>query len=385
MRTIFHVDVNSAFLSWSAVKHLSQNPGKPDLRLLPAVVCGSTDSRHAIILAKSSLAKAQGVQTGEPLRLALRKCPGLTIVRSDFDTYREYSQKFMIILRSYCKQVEKASIDEAYLDMTATLTRLSEIVGNKPINPLNIAYDIKNCIKNKLGFTVNIGISTNKLLAKMASDFEKPDKVHTLYPQEIASKMWPLPVNDLYGCGEKTSAKLRQVGLTTIGAVAHSSLAKLQSILGRKQGEYIYLSSQGLNDSQVNPIPDKRKSYSCELTTQVDISVLNYREQVPLILDELVQDLLGKIERDKVFGQTLFIIITTTNFKRYTRQRVIGATNKRREIYNIAKKLLDEFLLGNKQDGLLYQIKGIRLIGVGLTNLTHRCLHQGSLLDYIDL
>ena len=383
MRTIFHIDVNSAFLSWSAVKQLRLKPDKPDLRTLPAIVCASTDRRHGIVTAKSIPAKAFGIKTGEPIALALQKCPKLLIVRSDFEVYREYSRQFMTVLRSFCNRVEQASIDEAYLDMTETMTQLAEIAGQDHIDPLNIAYDIKNCIKNKLGFTVNIGISTNKLLAKMASDFEKPDKIHTLYPNEIDTKLWPLPVQDLYGCGEKTSAKLRQYGIMTIGEIVKSSLDKLQRILGRKLGEYIFLSAQGINDSPVNPIPDARKSYSCELTTEVDITTENYFEYVPKILDELTQQLTRRLTRDRIFGQTLVIIVTTSDFKRHSRQKVVCATNNRLEIFQSAKYLFDEFLIGKKKDGFLYQIKGIRLLGIGMTNLTDVCIRQGSLLDYI--
>ncbi|MBQ9537603.1 MAG: DNA polymerase IV [Desulfovibrionaceae bacterium] len=382
MRTIFHVDVNSAFLSWSAVKLLPQK--QIDLRLVPAVVCGSTDSRHGIVLAKSQPAKACGVQTGEPLGLAFRKCPKLVLVRADFKVYKEYSQQFISILHSYCDKVEKASIDEAYLDMTSRLEILSEIANCATIDPINIAFDIKNSIKNRLGFTVNIGISTNKLLAKMASDFEKPDKVHTLYPNEIDRKMWILPVNDLYGCGNKTSAKLRQLGIETIGQIAKTSLSRLQNILGKKLGEYIYYSAHGINDSQVNPIPDARKSYSCEMTTELDININNYAIYIPKILHELVDELTRRIKRDHIFGRTLFIVITTADFKRHTRQKSIAATNDPIELYNIARLFLDDFLLGNNKQGVLYNVKGIRLFGIGVTNLTNFCLRQKSLLDYID-
>ena len=355
----------------------------PDLRTLPAIVCASTDRRHGIVTARSIPAKAFSINIGDPIALALKKCPKLVVVRSDFEAYREYSRQFMAILHSYCERVEQASIDEAYLDMTATMEQLADMADCAQVDPLNIAYDIKNFIKNKLGFTVNIGISTNKLLAKMASDFEKPDKVHTLYPNEIDSKLWPLPVQDLYGCGAKTSAKLRQYGILTIGDIVKCSQDKLQRILGRKLGEYIYLSAQGINESPVNPIPDARKSYSCELTTEVDITVQNYREYAPKIVQELVQQLTRRLTRDRIFGQTLVIIVTTSDFKRHSRQKVVCATNDLQEIFELAKYFFDEFLLGKEQDGFLYQIKGIRLLGIGMTNLTDVCLRQGSLLDYI--
>lgn len=181
---IFHIDVNSAFLSWEAVYRL-KNGGSVDLREIPSAVGGDKSKRRGIILAKSIPAKAFGVRTGEPIVDAMRKCPSLTIIPSHHGMYREFSKQFMDILREYTPEVEKYSIDEAFMNMTG----MERLLGD----PVAFAYKLKDRIKTDLGFTVNIGISSNKLLAKMASDFQKPDKVHTLFPEEFRRRCGLFP------------------------------------------------------------------------------------------------------------------------------------------------------------------------------------------------
>ena len=186
-RLIFHVDVNSAFLSWEAARRVAA--GEPDLRAIPSAIGGDRDKRTGIILAKSIPAKKFGVTTGEPVGMALRKCPQLVLAPPDFALYTRNSRAFIAICRRFAPVVEQVSIDECFLDMTGTHLLYPD--------PLAVAHQIKDAIFSELGFTVNVGISENKLLAKMASDFEKPDKVHTLFPAEIPQKLWPLPVGDL--------------------------------------------------------------------------------------------------------------------------------------------------------------------------------------------
>ena len=205
---IFHIDVNSAFLSWEAVYRLAHKGGKQDLREIASAVGGDMAMRHGIILAKSIPAKKYGIKTGETILKARRKCPNLVMVPPNYDLYEKCSAAFMNILREYSDIVEQYSIDEAFVDMTASCHLFGE--------PENVAEQIKNHIREKLGFTVNIGVSANKLLAKMASDFKKPDMVHTLYPEEIQEKMWPLPVSDLFFVGRATTKKLFDMGIKTI-------------------------------------------------------------------------------------------------------------------------------------------------------------------------
>ncbi len=178
---IFHIDVNSAFLSWEAVYRLYHRGGTLDLREIPSAVGGDVNLRHGIILAKSIPAKNYGVKTGQTLSEAKQCCPNLMLVPPNYSLYEQCTGAFLEILREYTDVVEQFSVDEAFMDMTASC----HLFGT----PEETAGQIRDRIREELGFTVNIGVSTCKLLAKMASDFRKPDRVHTLYPHEIQEKM----------------------------------------------------------------------------------------------------------------------------------------------------------------------------------------------------
>ena len=220
-RVIFHIDVNSAFLSWSAVRQVRE--GKPDLRLVPSVVSGDPNDRRSIVTAASMPAKKLGIKTAQPISMAMRTCPGLVIVRGDWAWYKTCSEQFTAICRDYSPILQKFSIDECFLDMTLYLGRR---------DPVTVAVELKNRIRSELGFTVNVGIGPNKLLAKMASDFEKPDKVHTLWKEEIERKMWPLGVRDLLWVGKRTEERLIAYGINTIGELARTSPAALARLVG---------------------------------------------------------------------------------------------------------------------------------------------------------
>ena len=235
-RRIFHVDVNSAFLSWEAARRVAR--GEADLRLVPSAIGGDRDKRTGVILAKSIPAKAFHITTGEPVAAALQKCPQLVLAKPDFHLYKACSRAFMEICSRYAPVVEKFSIDECFLDMTGTDRMYPD--------PLAVAYAIRDAIRTELGFTVNIGVSRNKLLAKMASDFEKPDRVHTLFPEEIPEKFWPLPVGELFSVGSATAGKLNAMGIHTIGDLAHTPLPRLQAILGKKAGRHLHAYANGL-------------------------------------------------------------------------------------------------------------------------------------------
>lgn len=219
-RVIFHVDANSAFLSWSAAYRVKVLGEETDLRDVPSVVAGDKESRHSIILAKSIPAKKYGIQTGEPLFQALEKCPELTVVEPDYALYVQASRHFVELLRQFSPAVEQYSIDEAWVDMTGT----ERLWGA----PRLAAEQMRRRIWEELGFTVNVGISSNKLLAKMAGDFEKPNKVHTLFPEEVEEKFWPLPVRDLFLVGAATERKLKLLGIYTIGDLAHADVRVLK-------------------------------------------------------------------------------------------------------------------------------------------------------------
>ena len=259
---VFHIDVNSAFLSWEAVYRLAHKGGKLDLREIASAVGGDITLRHGIILAKSIPAKVYGIKTGESIPEAKKKCPNLVLVPPNYGLYEQCSAAFMEILREYSDVVEQYSIDEAFVDMSTSC----HLFGT----PEQTAVQIKDRIREKLGFTVNIGISTNKLLAKMASDFQKPDRMHTLYPEEIKEKMWPLPVSDLFFVGRATATKLLSMGIRTIGELADADPVWLKKML-KKQGEIIWGFANGIDLSPVLAQPPANKGYGNSTTTPYEL------------------------------------------------------------------------------------------------------------------
>ena len=358
-RLIFHIDVNSAFLSWESVRRVKQ--GLPDLRNVPACIGGDPKKRTGIVVAKSIPAKKYGVQTGEPVAMALRKCPDLVIVKSDFELYIKCSRAFIENCASYAPVMESFSIDEVFLDMTGT-----SLIYPYPVRT---AHEIKDKIRNELGFTVNVGISTNKLLAKMASDFEKPDKVHTLFPEEIPTKMWPLPVRDLLFLGKASEKKLTEAGIHTIGDMAHAREAEIQTLLGNKAGHQLWQYACGIDDSPVRAQPEEAKGFSVETTFNDDIVSV---EQVLPILLEQCDVVATRMRRKEKKCTSVSVTFRTLDFRNKSHQTTLpNATDMTDEIYKNAKKLFIESWKGEP----------LRLIGVALTNLTDESFEQMSLFE----
>lgn len=377
---IFHIDVNSAFLSWSAVKKLKEEPGSVDLRTIPSAVGGDVKSRHGIITAKSIPAKKYGIVTGEPVVKALQKCPKLVLVKSDFKTYREYSHAFISIISKYSPIVEQVSIDEAYLDLSGMRNLFSESESSDFPFPTNIANLIKNEVRDTLGFTVNVGISCNKLLAKMASDFTKPDKIHTLFPEEIKEKMWPLPIGDLYGCGKQTAQRLISMGIRTIGDAANTDPLVLVSILGDNAGSYIYSSANGHGSANVSGHYEDAKSYSNETTLSSDLTADSYDKEMLPVLKALSLSVSKRLKKDRVFGRTVTVSVKTGSFKRHSAQMQLdNSTDDEKKICLSAKALADKLLLGD--DGLFIKGEVIRLVGVGVSKLDDGSYRQLNLFD----
>lgn len=381
-KIIFHIDVNSAFLSWSAVRKLRDEPGSVDLRTIPAVVGGDRTKRHGIVTAKSLPAKKYGIRTAETIASAMQKCPGLVIVPSDFQTYREYSRGFLKILREYTPLVEQASIDEAYMDATDLCRQRLE---NSPERLRRLAVELAGQIRQRifgeLGFTVNIGISSNRLLAKMASDFTKPDKTHTLFPEEVEEKMWPLPIGELYGCGSRTCERLRTLGIQTIGDAAGIPVEVLIDHFGEKTGKYIHNASNGIGRAGVSPVREDAKSYSNEWTTSSDITQETYEAEFMPLLQHLCDKVAGRLQRDGVYGKTVVVTVKTDDFRRRSAQRQLpDATNRTEVLFQASADLADKLLLGEK--GLFAEGAGIRLVGAGVTDLDDGSYRQMSLLDW---
>ena len=360
-RVIFHVDANSAFLSWSAAYRVKVLGEETDLREVPSVVAGDKASRHSIILAKSTPAKKYGIQTGEPLFQALEKCPGLVVIPPDYELYVQASRHFVDMLREFSPAVEQYSIDEAWVDMTGT----QRLWGT----PRLAAELMRRRINEELGFTVNIGISSNKLLAKMAGDFEKPNKVHTLFPEEMETKFFPLPVRDLFLVGAATERKLKMMGIYTIGDLARADGTLLRKRLG-KHGETIWHFANGRNADAVTPEPAENKGYGNSTTTARDVVTTAEGYQVLLSLCETVA---MRLRRDGKCGSCVSIHLRTNEFKHFSHQRVLhGATNITTELSEAACGLFDE---------AWDRVTPLRQLGVQVTRLSGEPYQQYDLFS----
>lgn len=330
-RIIFHVDVNSAFLSWEAVYRLKFLNDTVDLRKIPSAVCGDIKKRHGIILAKSLPAKAYQVKTAETISEALKKCPNLFLVPPQYRLYESSSKALMEILREYAPKVEKYSIDEAYMDMTAT-----EGLWGSPVVAAEL---IKDRIYRELGFTVNIGVSNNKLLAKMASDFKKPNLVHTLFPNEIKKKMWNLPVGELFFCGRATEKKLWNLGIKTIGQLANTDVSILRSHL-KKHGEILWCFANGMDVSLVESEETQNKGYGNSMTVPFDVCDTTTAKMVLLSLCETV---CMRLRKDGVKIMVVAVSIKDFTLHSFRHQRTLTtATNITNELFEATACLFDE-------------------------------------------
>lgn len=356
----FHVDVNNAFLSWEALYRLQELGESEDIRELDAIIGGDISKRHGVVLAKSQSAKRYGVKTGEPIVSALKKCPNLQVFQPHMEYYRKRSRELMELLSQYAPVVEQYSVDEAFLDMTGTYSLYGE--------PVAFAKKLQQEIKEKLAFTVNIGISSNRLLAKMASDFSKPNKVHTLFPKEIKTKMWPLPIEDLFYVGKSTATKLHSLGIHTIGDIAVSDLAVLTSHL-KKHGETIYQFANGLDFTLEDRTDSEQKGYGNSKTIPYDIMV---EEDAYHILMELCESVCMRMRKASVQATVLSVEIKDNNFvvKRHQRT-LLSPTDVTDECYQIACELFNELWDGTP----------IRLLGVSANKVTEGEMRQLNLFD----
>ena len=357
-RLIFHVDVNSAFLSWEATRRVSL--GEEDIRLIPSAIGGDREKRTGVILAKSIPAKKFSIRTGEPVAMALRKCPDLFLARPDFRLYEASSKAFIEICKQYAPVVEQVSIDECFLDMSGTQRIYPD--------PIAIATTIKDKIRDELGFTVNVGIGDCKLLAKMASDFEKPDKVHTLFRHEISRKMWPMRVGDLFSVGHSTAEKLERAKIKTIGDLANTEVARVQRIVGMKMGKQIHDYANGIDLSPILATPEEAKGYSISTTLEEDVTKSEPAYKVLLALSDSVT---ARIRADGAKAFCVAVSIRSNDFKTRSHQKsLMDPTDISQEVYLISKQLFDELWDGRTP---------LRLIGISMTNITREETAQMSL------
>ena len=357
-RRILHIDVNNAFLSWSAV-YMLKHGSQIDIRTIPSIIGGDENKRSGIVLAKSPVAKKFGIVTGEPIYFARKKCNNLQIFKGDFNIYREYSKAFYSILIQYSDKVERFSIDECFVDMT-------DVMKDKDI--VKIAYEIKDRVYKELGFTVNVGVASNKLLAKMASDFEKPNKVHTLFDSEIQSKMWPLNIADLYGIGKMTIPKLLKMNIKTIGDLAQSDKKYILRKFG-KYGNMIWDHANGIDNSPVEERNQPPKSIGNQETLPRDLYT---KEEIERVLAQIAEEVTFRLRKYNLLGTVISVSLRTNKFEDYSHQKkLLNPTSNTKEVIIAAKEVLKEM-----------ELKGpIRQVGLKLDKLTSSEEYQISLFD----
>lgn len=357
-----HIDVNNAFLSWTAIELL--NKRYPiDIRTIESVIGGDESTRHGIVLAKSPVAKSKGVKTAETLREAKRKCNDLKIFAPNHKWYKKMSDSVFSLILRYTPDIEVLSIDECFLDYTPVM----KLYGD----PIKFAEKLKNEIFNSLGFTVNIGIANNKLCAKMASDFEKPNKIHTLFISEIENKMYPLSIKELYGIGKKSAEKLIELNINTIGDLANTNPNEIKKHF-KKQALTIIQSAKGFDDSPVIFELEKRKGISHSTTfsynlTRIDVIMKN--------LQNLVENVCLNLRRDGRYAYVIGVSIKDKYFKTYSHQRkLLNATNSSEDVFIVVRELFLE----------MWNEDPIRLLGISLTKLTDIKKRQLSLFEEIE-
>ncbi len=358
-RIIMHIDVNNAFLSWTAVK-LLHDGYKRDIRKIEAVIGGDESKRHGIVLAKSPIAKKRGVKTAETLMSARRKCNNLEVFSPDYKWYHFMSQKMFSLIRKYTPDIEILSVDECFLDYT----KIQNIYGD----PIKFAYHLKNQIYKTLKFTVNIGIANNKLCAKMASDFKKPNRVHTLFMDEVPQKMFPLDVGDLYGVGKKTTEKLKKLKIDTIADLAQANENDLVRCF-KNQARVLIEKANGIDDSEVVSEASERKGISNSATFSYNLTKL---DDLLTKLQALTENVCLALRRDGKYAKVVGVMLRDKYFNNKCHQRkLVNATNNTEEIFSVAKELVME----------MWDEEPIRLIGISLNNLTVNVNHQLSLFE----
>ena len=348
-KQILHVDVNNAFLSWTAV-YMLKNGYPLDIRTIPSIIGGDEEKRSGIVLAKSPIAKKLGIVTGEPIYFARKKCNKLEVFPSNFKIFNKYSNDLYNLLLEYTDKIERFSIDECFLDLTGYLQ-------NRKL--IDIAYEINKRVEKELKFTVNVGVSSNKLLAKMASDFEKPNKVHTLYEYEIEDKMWSLPVSELFMIGRKTVPKLYNLGIKTIGDLAKTNKEFLSKRFG-KFGIMIWNYANGIDDSEVKNTKEDPKSIGNSVTLPKDIKSI---DEIQKIIVALCEQVSFRLRKYNLIANTVNVQLRTKDFVDYSHQKQLKyATSSTKQILETAKEVLLE----------MYKNEPIRLVGVRVDNLENK-------------
>ena len=345
---IFHIDVNSAYLSWTAAEKL-KNGAAQDLREIPSIIGGDQKSRHGVVLAKSVPAKKYGIRTGEPVANAFRKCPNLVMEPPDHKMYRQKSAMLMEYLRSFSTKIEQVSVDECYMDFTE--------IASQYASPVSAAFQIKDSIREKFGFTVNIGISSNKLLAKMASDFEKPDKVHTLFPEEVPLKMWPLPIGELFMAGRSSVEALKKLEIDTIGELANADLGLIELHL-KSHGKMLWEFANGIDHSEVQPEQSEAKGVGNSTTLSEDAATV---EEAMKVFYKLAKSVGARLRKAGQRAGMVSMEIKYYDFRTASHQKqLLKPTNEDQVLYETACQLFKEIWSGEP----------VRLLGIRTAKLS---------------
>lgn len=345
---IFHIDVNSAYLSWTAAEKL-KNGAAQDLREIPSIIGGDQKSRHGVVLAKSVPAKKYGIRTGEPVANAFRKCPNLVMEPPDHKMYRQKSAMLMEYLRSFTTKIEQVSVDECYMDFTE--------IASQYASPVSAAFQIKDSIREKFGFTVNIGISSNKLLAKMASDFEKPDKVHTLFPEEVLLKMWPLPIGELFMAGRSSVEALKKLEIDTIGELANADLGLIELHL-KSHGKMLWEFANGIDHSEVQPEQSEAKGVGNSTTLSEDAATV---EEAMKVFYKLAKSVGARLRKAGQRAGMVSMEIKYYDFRTASHQKqLLKPTNEDQVLYETACQLFKEIWSGEP----------VRLLGIRTAKLS---------------
>ena len=344
-RVILHCDCNSFFASVETVLD-------PSLKNVPMAVCGSEEDRHGIVLAKNELAKKYNIQTAETVFSARKKCPGLVTVVPHHSEYLDFSRRLNEIYARYTDMIEPFGIDESWLDVTAS----KKLFGSG----IEIAERIRREVREEIGITVSIGVSFNKVFAKLGSDYKKPDAITVIDENNFKDVVFPLPAANLLFVGKKTADALASMGIRTIGVLAETSKDLLIHRFG-KMGEMLHRYSNGLDDSPVEAERDDVKSISNGLTFRHDLLT---PEEYRVGIDYLSEEIGYKLKKQGLLSSTVSITIKDEYLKSIQRQRAVDPpTDISREIADTAYAILiDEWHVG----------KPIRMLTVEASNLIHK-------------
>lgn len=355
-RVILHCDCNSFFAS-------VEESLNPKLKNVPMAVCGSVEARHGIVLAKNELAKKYNIKTAETVYSAKKKCPSLVTVPPHHELYREYSERVNEIYKRYTDMVEPFGIDESWLDVTAS----GKFFGSGE----QIAKKIREDVKREIGITVSIGVSFNKVFAKLGSDYKKPDAITVISEDGFKEIVYPLPVSDMLFVGKRTAEELAKIGIKTIGELATASPSILTARLG-KSGEMLHKYALGLDDTEVSAVTEEVKSVGNGFTFKHDIKSF---EEARVGIDFLCDEIATRLRKKGMKCSTVMLTIKNDMLSSIQRQRPQSPpTDIARELSNTAYSILRE---------AWYEGNPIRMLTVTATNL-YRTALLSEQLDFFD-